>query len=273
MRTVKELPPDVIERWLKDEDCEVRTAAMNACQGREDIPLEVIERGLKDKVCDVRYAAMNACQGREDIPLEVIERGLKDKYCDVRLAAINACQGREDIPLDVIERGLKDEDCVVRAAAMNACQGREDIPLDVIERGLKDEDRDVRTAAMNACQGREDISLEVISREDIPLLRAFEPPEKVYKKCLGGVIVVANIPKDAQVRGENGKKCRANKAVITDIIGEFQGEKIGVSIFDKTTMYKIGDVVEIEYFDISFAECSSGFHFFCTEGEARRYDE
>ena len=243
MRTVKELPLDVIERWLKDEDCDVRAAAMNACQGRGDIPLEVIERGLKDKDCDVRAAAMNACQGREDIPLDVIERWLRDKEWRVRLTAMNACQGREDIPLEVIERGLKDEDCVVRAAAMNACQGREDI------------------------------SLEVISREDIPLLRAFEPPEKVYKKCLGGVIVVANIPKDAQVRGENGKKCRANKAVITDIIGEFQGEKIGISIYDKTTMYKIGDVVEIEYFDISFAECSSGFHFFCTEEEARRYNE
>ena len=242
MRTVKELSPDVIERWLKDEDRDVRTAAMNACQGREDIPLEVIERGLKDKVCDVRYAAINACQGREDIPLDVIERWLRDKEWRVRLTAINACQSREDIPLDVIERGLKDEDCVVR------------------------------TAAMNACQGREDISLEVISREDIPLLRAFEPPEKVYKKCLGGVIVVANIPKDAQVRGENGKKCRANKAVITDIIGEFQGEKIGISIYDKTTMYKIGDVVEIEYFDISFEKCAPGFHFFCTEEEARRYN-
>ena len=199
----------------------------------------------------------------KELPLDVIERWLKDENCDVRVAAMNACQGREDIPLNVIERGLKDENWYVRAAAMNACQGRGNIPLDVIERWFKDEDCYVRAAAMNACQGR----------EDIPLLRAFEPPEKVYKKCLGGVIVVANIPKDAQVRGKNGKKCRANKAVITDIIGEFQGEKIGISIYDKTTMYKIGDVVEIEYFDISFAECSSGFHFFCTEEEARRYNE
>ena len=137
-----------------------------------------------------------------------------------------------------------------------------ELPLDVIERWFKDEDRNVRAAAMNACQGR----------ENIPLTRSFEPPEKVYKKCLGGVIVVANIPKDAQVRGGVGEKCRANKAVITDIIGKIQGEKAGISSYDKTTMYKIGDVVEIENFDISFEECAAGFHFFCTKKEARRYN-
>jgi hypothetical protein len=56
-RTIKDIPLEVIERWLKDSDCDVRSAAMNACQGK-DIPLEVIERGLKDSDWRVRYAAM-----------------------------------------------------------------------------------------------------------------------------------------------------------------------------------------------------------------------
>ena len=43
---------EVIEQGLKDEDCDVRAAAMNACQGRE-VPVEVIEQGLKDE--DWRY--------------------------------------------------------------------------------------------------------------------------------------------------------------------------------------------------------------------------
>ena len=43
----KELTLEVIERWLKDPDCDVRAAAMNACQGK-DVPLEVIERWLKE---------------------------------------------------------------------------------------------------------------------------------------------------------------------------------------------------------------------------------
>ena len=31
----KQLPLDVIERWLKDSDCGVRSAAMNACISRD----------------------------------------------------------------------------------------------------------------------------------------------------------------------------------------------------------------------------------------------
>ena len=57
----KELSLEVIERWLKDSDWRVRTAAMNACQGK-DVPLETIERWLKDSDWRVRTAAMNACQ-------------------------------------------------------------------------------------------------------------------------------------------------------------------------------------------------------------------
>ena len=49
----------------------------NNRKSTKDIPLEVIEHALKDNDCDVRQVAMNACQNR-DVPLEVIERWLKD---------------------------------------------------------------------------------------------------------------------------------------------------------------------------------------------------
>ena len=166
-----------------------------------------------------------------------------------------------ELPLEIIERGLKDPDCDVRNAAMNACAGK-DVPLEIIERWLKDPDCDVRKAAMNACQKR---------GIPIPVYRAFEPPERVYKKCCGGVIVVAEIPKDAEVRGSVGNKCRTNKAKIVDIIGTFAGEKVGVSIWDKTTMYQIGDEVFVEDFDKSDETCSTGYHFFCTKDEAEAY--
>ena len=223
------------------------------------LSVEVIERWLKDEDCDVRKAAMNACTGK-DVPLEVIERWLKDKDCDVRQAAMNACTGK-DVPLEVIERWLKDENWRVRKAAMNACTGK-DVPLEVIERGLKDEDCDVRQAAMNACKK---------NGTTIPVIRTIEPPEKVYKKCVGGVIVVAEIPKNAQVRGEVTGKCRTDKAKIVDIIGDFAGEKVGISIWDKTTTYFVGDDIEIDNFDMSDEECSTGFHFFCTKEQAERY--
>ena len=144
---------------------------------------------------------------------------------------------------------------------MNACAGK-DVPLEVIERGLKDSDCDVRTAAMNACQK---------NGIPIPVIRTFEPPLRVYKKCIGDVIVVAEIPSDAQVRGKPGQKCRTNKAKIVEVVGDFCGEQVGISIHDRTTTYFVGDEVEIDNFDYSDEECSTGYHFFCTVEEAKAY--
>ena len=254
----KTLSIETIKRWLRDPDCDVRTAAMNACQGK-DVPLEVIREGLCDPDWRVRTAAMNACQGK-DVPLEVIREGLRDLDCDVRTAAMNACQGK-DVPLEVIREGLRDPDCDVRTAAMNACQGK-DVPPEVLREGLRDLDWRVRTAAMNACKER---------GVEIPIIRTFEPPKLVYKKCAADVIVIASIPADAQVRGRIGCKCRASKAVIKEIIGDFCGEKVGISIYDRKTTYFVGDEVEIENFDMSDEECSTGFHFFCAKEEAEQY--
>ena len=144
---------------------------------------------------------------------------------------------------------------------MNACQGRE-VPLEVIQQGLKDSDWHVRSAAMNACQA---------NGIKIPVIRTFEPPELVYKKCIMGVIIVAKIPDDAQVRGNIGGKCRASKAIITKVIGDICGEPVGISIHDKKTAYYEGDEIVIDDFDYSNEECSTGFHFFCTQKEAEQY--
>ena len=116
---------------------------------------------------------------------------------------------------------------------------------------------------MNACQ-ENGIS--------IPIIRTIEPPEKVYKKCVGGVIVVASIPADAQVRGTLNGKCRTDKATITEVIGDFCGENVGISIWDKTTTYYAGDEIFVEDFDYSEEECSTGFHFFCTKELAKNYN-
>ena len=163
--------------------------------------------------------------------------------------------------LETIKKALKSNISDVRAAAMNACQGK-DIPLDVIKLGLGDSDWHVRAAAMKVCEK---------NGIEVPIIRTIEPPERVYKKCVANVIVVAEIPKDAEVRGSIGNKCRANKAIIREIIGDFCGEKVGISVFDRTTTYYVGDEVYIEDFDRSDEECSTGFHFFCTKSEAERY--
>ena len=66
-------------------------------------------------------------------------------------------------------------------------------------------------------------------------------------------------------------QCRASKAVIKEIIGDLCGEQVGISKYDLRTLYYAGDEVEIDNFDFSNEECSTGFHFFCTIEEARRY--
>ena len=168
---------------------------------------------------------------------------------------------RKELSIDIIEKWLKDSDWRIRAAAMNACQGK-NVPLDIIEKGLKDSDCDVRAAAMTACQER---------GIPVPAFRTFEPPANVYKKCLFGVIVVATIPADAETRGRVGGKCRSNKALIVDIIGDVAGVKVGISQYDQRTTYFVGDEVVVEDFDRSEEECSRGFHFFCTREEAEAY--
>lgn len=142
---------------------------------------------------------------------------------------------------------------------MNEKKLKDSISLELIEKGLKDSDWSVRQAAMNALRNRGGVA------------RTIEPPERVYKKCWGDVIIVAEIPKDAHIRGFIGQKCRASKAKIVDIIGDIGGTKIGISLYDRETCYFIGDEVEIDNFDMSFEECSTGFHFFCTLEEAQNY--
>ena len=165
------------------------------------------------------------------------------------------------LSLEVIEKWLQDRDCDVRTAAMNACNGRE-VPLEIIEKGLQDSNWRVRIAAMNACRA---------NNIPVPVIRTIEPPELVYKKCIGGIIVIASIPKDAQVRGDFNRKCRASKAVIKQVIGNLCGEPVGISKYDLRTLYYAGDEVEIDDFDFSDEKCSTGFHFFCTMKEAKNY--
>ena len=168
---------------------------------------------------------------------------------------------RNNLSIEIIEKWLKSNDYEVRATAIEACNGK-NVPLEVIEKGLKDSDRRVRAAAMNACKK---------AGIPIPIIRTIEPPQRVYKKCVGGVIVVAEIPKDAQIRGKIIGKCRTNKAKIVDIIGDFAGEKVGIFLCDQTTTYCIGDHIKIDNFDMSDKECSTGFHFFCTIEQAQNY--
>lgn len=101
--------------------------------------------------------------------------------------------------------------------------------------------------------------------------RTYEPL-LVYQKCVGDVIVEAEIPNFAEVRGEPGKgRSRASCAIITDIIGDLFGQELAISLEDHHRVYHIGDTIDYHYdFTPGFRDIpSTGFHFYNTLDEAK----
>jgi hypothetical protein len=87
-----------------------------------------------------------------------------------------------------------------------------------------------------------------------------------WKKCVSGVLVKLKIPETAKRSHAFGRKCRAEYAVVLDVIG---GE-IGVSDHDNTFMYRKGDTVRpLNGFSDDWTdECAPGIHFYITREEA-----
>ena len=86
-----------------------------------------------------------------------------------------------------------------------------------------------------------------------------------FKKTADGVVIKAEIPAGAIVFCINGKKCRTNRAKITDM----GGREILHSQHDNSFEYTLGKEIEIDDFNLMYnVECASGFHFFRTREEA-----
>ena len=107
---------------------------------------------------------------------------------------------------------------------------------------------------------------------------ALQCPEKgsfiAYKKCRDGLIVELEISEDAKRSSATTRKCRASKARVINITNIDNTETFdeAISQQDSSFVYKIGETVEIEDFDMDrWNECSSGIHFFITRQEAVNY--
>ena len=89
-----------------------------------------------------------------------------------------------------------------------------------------------------------------------------------YKKTKEGVVITAEIPAGAIVFCINGRKCRTNKAKITDM----DGHEVLHSSYDNSFEYRLGQEINIKDFNLMYnVECASGFHFFRTSKEAEEY--
>ena len=108
-----------------------------------------------------------------------------------------------------------------------------------------------------------------LSDEDqFRLGKVLDEPLIGYKKTREGVAIAAEIPAGAIVFCINGRKCRTNKAKITDM----GGHEVLHSQYDYSFEYRFGQEINIKDFNLMYnIECASGFHFFRTRKEAEEY--
>ena len=105
-------------------------------------------------------------------------------------------------------------------------------------------------------------------KERYRLGQILKEPLTGYKKTAEGVVITAEIPAGAIVFCINGKKCRTNRAKITDM----GGRKLLHSQHDNSFEYTLGKEIVIDDFNLMYnVECASGFHFFRTKEEAENY--
>jgi hypothetical protein len=98
-----------------------------------------------------------------------------------------------------------------------------------------------------------------------------------WKKCCDNIIAKLQIPEDAKRHNASGRKCRAEKAIVLELIDLNDKHKKPTEAFsrrDKKTIYRVGETVVCDKWDENrWNECSGGVHFFITRIEAENYND
>lgn len=288
------IPLDWVIDGLNDADYSVKDAASLALKCRKDVDVRTIEKWLASDIWYWRRAGINACISN-DISVKYINRWMKKFSFDDELqhyaaAAAAGCIGNCKIldelaeavfweaksayakelaaeaiagrywPSGKIVAMLHHPDSHVQRAGLYACMRNHSVPYVEIGDMMVSDDQHVRCLASYVCD-----------KTRPTLVRVINPREHVYKKCVGGVIVAASIPEDAQIRGDERHGYRADKATIVDVIGDFCGAPVGVSLYKHNVTYCVGKEVFVENFDFSYETMTTGFHFFTNYDQARAY--
>ena len=221
----------------------------------------VLEIWYNNSDSDCKYAGpllMKIAAARSG-NVALIKKGLASYNWKTQQEAAKAFVGKNVRLNTILEYSCSDR-FSKRLAAMYASAGRKDVPDRWITEGFTAA-KDIATAARFAAH-----------RSGFQPYRTVEIRGEVFKKCLNGVIVVARIPDDAEIRGRSyDGQYRSNKAEIVGIIGDFYGDAIGISTYDKKTKYRVGDKIIVHDFDFSIDTFAKGFHFFLTKEEAEAY--
>ena len=295
------LSVEKMQWWAESEDNYLRYLAMRVAGGKTgDTYNAFIANGLGDRHPKVAIAAARAAKGHW-FPAKVIDMWRRSGDFYRRMAAMNAMVSRNDLPFRWIETGMCDNWEVVRAAAVMATVGRK-IPERYLGRWMVAPENDEETMAvlldfedrvkwypewryrksarrwrrllLDATKSRNARIARTATRlyglEDLPLVRDCGAPserELVHQKCLGDVNVYAKIPEEAHCRlvglRDGVSEWRASHAVIEKVCGDFYGEEVGISLHDSETLYRAGDRVIVQDFDVgNRQQHTSGFYFY-----------
>ena len=89
-----------------------------------------------------------------------------------------------------------------------------------------------------------------------------------WKKCRDNVLVKLFIPSKARRSNASGRKCRAERAKVLEVIGAEQG----ISIYSDKLVYEVGKWVHCDKWnDDRWTECGGGIHFYITRIEAENH--
>jgi len=89
-----------------------------------------------------------------------------------------------------------------------------------------------------------------------------------YKKAFGKIIKL-QITENALRSSATSLKCRCSEAIVLEIEG---GLSKVCSDYDVKFIYRVGELVKVENFDINrWNECSTGIHFFMNKENAKQY--
>ena len=90
-----------------------------------------------------------------------------------------------------------------------------------------------------------------------------------WKKCRDKVLVKVLIKDGEKRSNSSGRKCRAFRVTVLDVIGE----ESGIGIYNPPVVYRKGEVVEADgWTEDRWEECGHGIHFFITKAEAVAYE-
>ena len=98
--------------------------------------------------------------------------------------------------------------------------------------------------------------------------------KKAKNKDKEEVIIKLLITEDSLRSSATTRKCRCSKAKVLSItsLDETKSFDKAYSDWDKTFIYKVGEIVEVNYFNTNrWKECAAGIHHFITRKEAIEY--